>query len=159
MRLLIALAFCLFASFALQAQTTIGQAPIGAGKKGMSTPIINLKVDAKKNCLLENDEEFEKAVTTKLTKGTYVARVSSGKISFWSDMKRAQPFAFLRISGGTLKNVATEGETTTLYAGLEGYSDTFTFEVTSKSAKLDAFIMDNHLPDNQGSVVVTITKQ
>jgi hypothetical protein len=45
MRLLIALAFCLFASFALQAQTTIGQAPIGAGKKGMSTPIINLKID------------------------------------------------------------------------------------------------------------------
>lgn len=131
-------------------------------KTSSSTKITDLVVDSKTNCYLlfspRIDEIQRTGVKEELTPGIYVIRIRKGSFDYITgDKQTGEPIVMLWIYGGMFKNLKTNKEVPAGWSTLNGYDDTVTLGVTQTST-LCAFFFDIYVPDNEGTVTVSVVK-
>ncbi|MFH7241459.1 MAG: DUF4912 domain-containing protein [Spirulina sp.] len=97
------------------------------------------------------------AATHTLSSGTYLVRIQRGQFSYGDPTQPGEPLALLGIDGGPITTPKNPVPTPSLWATLNGYTDTLTLTVEN-SALLRAFFIDTNPDTNQGQVILSIQR-
>lgn len=123
----------------------------------------NLTVHSKHNCyfidpVTMNRLEQQTSVSKTLQNGTYIIRIKSGAFGYRSATgEQSEPIVLLWIYGGKVVNRKTGVEVAATWSSLNGYSDMLTLDIR-EPATLCAFFFDTYLEDNQGEVILSVTR-
>ncbi|MBD2089118.1 DUF4912 domain-containing protein [Microcoleus sp. FACHB-1515] len=125
--------------------------------------IDTLLVHSQRNCYYIHPEamrklEQETSVSQTLPPGAYNVRIKSGAFGYRTEDNYAgEPIVLLWIYGGKFVNQKTDVEVGATWSSLNGYRDTLKLDVR-ETTTLCAFFFDTHLEDNEGQVVLSLSR-
>ncbi len=121
-----------------------------------------LTIHSKYNCYFIDPDtmrrlEQEISVSRVLQPGSYFIRIKSGSFSYQHSNRQGEPIVLLWIYGGRVMNQQTGVEVAATWSSLNGYSDLLRLEVR-EPATICAFFFDSYIEDNQGEIVLSVTR-
>lgn len=123
----------------------------------------DLVVHSQRNCyfiapdILQRLEQ-EVGVSATLQPGTYAIRISDGRFNYNTySGHEGEPLCMLWIYGGRVINRKTGVAVGATWSSLNGYEDVLTLDVMEPTT-VCAFLFDTYLEDNQGEVILTVSR-